>query len=311
MTRSLTTLMTGLIDYAGLFPPAKLDMGPAANNYAKYLVSAEASMLGRFICPTTRLTELTEAAAILMPGTHATSGYREHADLLEPWRISAIIDGPIGDCLDVIDAFNEHHSHEDSGRAVIDAIELKTSSAHFIDDSLEAIPEDIYPCFEFPIHEDCRGFIAALAGGSAAAKVRCGGVAPDLFPKPEDLATFISACSLCDVPFKATAGLHHPVRAEYDLTYDDKPPRGVMFGFLNVFMAAALARDNQFDADGLVDVLTETDASVFAFTDDAASWRDHSVPVVSLAKTRESFALSFGSCSFEEPLADLKGLGLL
>ncbi len=36
MSQAIHTLMTGLIDYAGLFPPAGLPMREAVGNYAKY-----------------------------------------------------------------------------------------------------------------------------------------------------------------------------------------------------------------------------------------------------------------------------------
>src|SRR5690606_39960795 len=120
---------------------------------------------------------------------------------------------------------------------------------------------------------DPRGFIAALSGSPAAAKIRCGGVTPDAFPSSADIARFLSACHAGDVPFKATAGLHHPIRAEYRLTYEDNPPRGVMHDFLNLFLGAALLRTDQIDAAGLERVLNDTDAKNFVFTSDHASWQ--------------------------------------
>src|SRR5689334_1162740 len=95
MLQSVRTLMAGLIDYAGLFPPAKLSMQAAAEAYARARMGEHAWVLGRFICPASRLAELSKVAAVMMPGTHATSGYREHADVLEPWRVSVLVDGPL------------------------------------------------------------------------------------------------------------------------------------------------------------------------------------------------------------------------
>ena len=65
--------MRGLVDYAGLFPPAALAMAEAARRYAAYLGSPEAWMLGRFVVPVERLDELADAA---MPytATGATRG---------------------------------------------------------------------------------------------------------------------------------------------------------------------------------------------------------------------------------------------
>ena len=85
--------------------------------------------------------------------------------------------------------------------------------------------------------------LAVLSAAGARAKVRTGGVTEGAFPASHALARFIQSCADAGVPFKATAGLHHPLRGEYRLTYEPGSPHGMMFGFLNVFLAAAFARD--------------------------------------------------------------------
>jgi hypothetical protein len=315
MTKAVETLMDGLIDYAGLFPPSKLAMGPAVENFARHVRSEHAGFLSRFICPVTKLMDLTEHGAMLMPGTFATSGYREMADDLPGWSVSAIIDADLDECLGVIDEFNEHHRHEEHGLARVDAVEMRVGAPGDIDAALDLIPDDITPSFEFPkgtvIGGDPRGFVAALAGNDSLAKIRCGGVTPDLFPSCEDIARFLHACHRADVPFKATAGLHHPVRAEQNLTYEDNPPRGVMHGFFNVFLAAALVRVADIDEATTVRILEETDPGAFVLTDTDAGWRDITINLLELSRVREAFATGYGSCSFDEPVDDVKALGLL
>ena len=319
MTQSLRTLLAGLIDYAGLFPPAKLDMGKSAEAFARHLRGEHEFALGRFICPVSRLGELTKAASALMPGTFATSGYREYAESTRPWSISAILDGPLPDSfvesLDEIDAFNEHHSQEQNGLARIDTIELKVTRPDAIDEVLDELPEEVFPFFEFDMAQDCRGFVAALAGnadsGGAAAKLRCGGVKPEMIPSTEQVADALLALAAADVPFKATAGLHHPCRSVQNLTYEASPPRAVMHGFVNVFLGAALARAHRLERDAMLRVLGEEDPGAFGFTEVGASWRELSIDTASLAKVRETFALSYGSCSFDEPFEDLAKLGVL
>lgn len=308
---ALRVLCTRLIDYAGLFPPAKLGMQLAAENYARHTRSEQDWMLGAFICPVSRLEEFSEAAAMLMPGTFATSGYREMADDMPRWRISAIIDGDVGDCIEVIDGFNEHHAKEENGLAVIDAVELKAPTPAFIDETIELIPEDIRPFYEFDATRDVRGFVAALAGDSAAAKIRCGGVTADMIPTSAQIAAFIAACDAGGVPFKATAGLHHPVRSEHPLTYEQDAPRGVMHGFLNVFLGAALLRSRRIDRETLVALVEDTEPASFSFDDRVARWRDAELEISALNTARESFCVGYGSCSFDEPVADLRRLGLL
>ena len=57
MNHSLRDLLSGLIDYAGLFPPAALDMPAAAREYAEYRESEYRWALGRFVIPVARLDE--------------------------------------------------------------------------------------------------------------------------------------------------------------------------------------------------------------------------------------------------------------
>lgn len=316
MLDSVRTLMTGLIDYAGLFPPSKLPMSEATENYAKYLRGEHADFLARFIIPVPRLKEFTEKASVLLPGTHATSGYPEHADDIDPWQLSAIIVGDLQENLDAIYAFNEHHDHEANGLAMVDAIEMKIETVDDIDEALAHIPEAIDVAFEIPptaiMGGDPRGFIAALSGGDAIAKIRCGGVESSMIPSSADIARFILACKAAGVAFKCTAGLHHPIRAEQNLTYEDNAPRGVMHGFVNVFFASAFVRSTKNpEEDTVIAILDETDPKAFAFSNDGIRWREYTVSTSHLAHARESFATSYGSCSFDEPRDDMKALGLL
>jgi hypothetical protein len=315
MTESMGVLLAGLIDYAGLFPPAKLDMSRAASGYARHLMGPNARALGRFICPVSRLDALSRDGAVAMPGTYATSGYQEMLDVAEAWSVSALLDTPLPAALDAIDAFNERHQHPQHGRARIDAVEMKVAAPGEVDDALDEIPEDLSVAFEFPrdavIGGDVRGYVAALSGTGAAAKLRTGGVTPDLFPSVPDVARFFAACDRADVAFKATAGLHHPVRADHALTYEPGSPRAVMHGFLNVFVGAALLRARAVDQAALERVLGETDAAAFAFNDQGVSWRDRSIDLTQLARAREGFCLSYGSCSFDEPFDDLRALRLV
>ncbi|MFL5342758.1 MAG: hypothetical protein ACJ8F7_21710 [Gemmataceae bacterium] len=139
------------------------------------------------------------------------------------------------------------------------------------------------------------------------AKLRTGGVKPDAIPPVEAVAAFIRACAQRRLPFKATAGLHHPVRAMHPLTYEPDAPRAVMHGFLNVFVAAAFAWHGQ---PAIEPVLADFDPTAFRF-DGRAHWRDWSLDAVQVREARTEFAHAFGSCSFEEPVRDLEALGLL
>jgi len=134
-----------------------------------------------------------------------------------------------------------------------------------------------------------NALIPELARRGLRAKIRTGG---DAVPSIEHVAEFIRACNSAGVAFKATAGLHHPIR------------NGAVHGFVNVFLAAAMIEHAE-------EILREEDGSAFSFSDEGASWHGHAISTEQLANVRKNFALSFGSCSFEEPIDDLKALGWL
>ena len=149
-----------------------------------------------------------------------------------------------------------------------------------------------------------------MQSAGARAKIRTGGITPEAFPRAAEIAKFLLTCAEHNVPFKATAGLHHPLRCHRPLTYSPDGPSGWMFGFLNVFLAAALARQG-LSQDLLEQLLLEESPRALQLSDAQITWAGHTLNVEEIAAARREFAISFGSCSFEEPVADLKSLGLL
>jgi hypothetical protein len=83
-----------------------------------------------------------------------------------------------------------------------------------------------------------------------------------------------------------------------------------MFGFLNVFGAAAFAQ-NRMNERLLGELVEEGDTSALQFTEDTLAWRGHALTAKQIASARASLGLSFGSCSFEEPVDGLRAAGLL
>jgi hypothetical protein len=141
---------------------------------------------------------------------------------------------------------------------------------------------------ERPRGDDLSRRIGELADAGFRAKVRCGGAA---IPAVAELAELVRRCRERAVPFKATAGLHHPIR------------RGEEHGFLNV-LAAAVFGDEEA-------ALADEDAGAFALTGEAFSWRGRSAGAAEVASARESLFVRLGSCSAQEPVDDLEALGLL
>lgn len=309
---SVVNLLGGVVDYAGLFPPAKLDMRPTCENYANYVISDHEWMLGRLIVPVARLEEFENASDDLL------SKDEENGDV---WYISALVGEDLDGDIECIFEFNERHAPSEqggegakNGLAVIDAIETKADTTERVDDILEALPEEIEAFIEIPWDTDPRGLVASIGGdvsSGAGAKIRTGHVNPELIPPIEHLARFIDTCAQAGVAFKATAGLHHAIRGEYKLTYEPDSDRAMMHGYLNVFIASALAHGKRISRAEIEAVLAETDASKFTFNDDTIGWRDHTITSDQIVAARERFAGSFGSCSFDEPTGELDELGLM
>ena len=299
---AIRNLVSDIVDYAGLFPPAKLPIDQVAQNYEEYLGSNFNWMLARLIIPASRLVELEQLSSFVDSGHH--------------WRISSLVpsvdaaDQAFEVAMNSIDDFNARH--EDTGRALVDTIEIKAGTLELIEATIKKIPKHINAFLEVPHDQDPDPLIAAVAKGDSNifAKIRTGGVTDDLIPPAEQVARFVARCVEHDVGFKATAGLHHPICGNYRLTYEPNPDFGDMFGFLNVFVAAAFAFDG-LDENGLVQILRETNVTAFKITDDAITWNDHSVSGKKIADIRKQKTISFGSCSFTEPTQELSQLGLI
>lgn len=292
-SRSLHTLLHTLIDYAGLFPPAKLSMEAALALYAKYHETAHAWMLGRFVVPVASLEELLRSMQLVgSPYDRA-------------WHLSALVgEDAAGDVAAVL-AFNQA-KHQ----ASVDALEVKAGSADQIRDLARVVPPAMKTYVEIPIEDDPRSLIEALAAARLRAKVRTGGVVPEAIPAVDQVARFLRACYTAGVPFKATAGLHHPVRAEYALTYDPESPRATMHGFLNVFLASVFHYNGLTHRD-TIDLLEAQALDDVVMDDEKIAWREYVVTVAEISTIRRRQAVAFGSCSFTDPVDDLVKLGLL
>jgi hypothetical protein len=299
---SVRALMHQIVDYAGLFPPASLDMPKTVTNFGRYYAGPDQWALGRLVIPVNRLGEFERYAETVLPTS-------KRDDTENPWRLT-VLSTAAGDDdfeadLNIIDNFNERHNDSQSGRVIIDAIELKAVSANSIEEALEMMPDTLFPWFEVPVSGEYRGMLAALSEMESGAKIRTGGVTAEAHPAPLDVARFIVNCAAADVPFKATAGLHHPFRHH-------APEVGCLqFGFVNMFIGAALAFHGQVEQEELEMLLCDEHPGNFEFHQTQVAWKGRSIGIGALREARERFVRSFGSCSFEEPLADLRAIHLL
>ena len=288
---ALRTLVAGVVDYAGLFPPASLDMPTAVRNFADYRASADAWMLGRFVVPVARLGEWTSAMhALPAEGSRAWSGA----------RLCALLTGEYAQEADTISAFNAAGAFG----VCIDVAEGRTATPDAVLAMAAAMPDDVMLYCEVSHRDDPMPLLQAVRSAGVRAKIRTGGVTPDAFPPPEEIVRFLRRCMEVGVTAKATAGLHHPLRGEYRLTYAPDAVRGVMYGYLNVFLAAAAMRAGAPD-DVATEMLTLTDASAIAISAASLSVCGFEITDAVLAATRTDALVAFGSCSFREPVDEL------
>lgn len=279
-----TALLAGRIDYAGLFPPSALPMAEAVANYATYRRSADAWALGRFVVPAVRLAE--SLAAI-----EATDGPQA------AWQLSLTLGAdPVAD----LAAADAHQADAARLDMTLDCFEARVDGPAAVERLARAVgPRRWYG--EVPLGAERDAVLDALAGAGARAKIRMGGVTPEAFPDPGLVAAFLVAVSARRIPFKATAGLHHPVRGRFRLTYEPGGPSGIMYGYLNLMVATVLAGQGA-ELDLVRAALEAEPPRAFRIVADQVVWGDRRIDVAQLSDRFDGF----GSCSFREPVDELE-----
>lgn len=313
MFDSVRLLMERLIDYSGLFPPARLSMDEAIHHYRRYSRDPDSWMLGRFIVPAARLEELVP--------------YRALFTVERALQLSVIGAGSgdgrecltqLARCLTQIRAFERRFG----AAAAVASIELPLPQAAIGAELLEAIANDtaahgLRAYCEMTYVRDAgwaHNLISALDRVAACnadreaklgVKLRTGGVAADAFPTPDQAAFVLAACRDREIALKFTAGLHHPVRMF-------RPEANAkMHGFLNVFAAGMLARAHALDLPGIAEILADEDPEHFRFSAEGLRWKQLFVSSAEMGEYRASALIAYGSCSFDEPRDELRALGLL
>lgn len=279
------SVMDGVIDYAGLFPPAALSMSAALDEYAAASHGADAHMLGRFVLTASHLPAFADAVA-------------SRTDLPSPMPLSVIVRDQSGDDREAV---TRHDALPLAARAPIASIEARPASPEGIAWLAQAfgVGRDLY--IELDLSAELAPWLDAIVRHGLRAKIRTGGLTPDAFPAPEALLHALDALVTRRIPFKATAGLHHAVRGVYPLTYAPESAQAVMYGYLNVMLATAALRDGRPHAEAL-DLLRRHDGPVLG--DAGATWGARPLGVAVIAATRRDHFTSFGSCSFREPAGE-------
>ncbi len=300
---SLRVLLEHTIDYAGLFPPASLELEPALKNHAHYVRSNDAWMLNAFVLPVAKFG----AARQFLP----------HFDPQHPLHVSVL--GPKTDNATAFwEALDETEAAARSFAAHnVDLISINQLEMYLPADADLALLSDArsmigsLPAFWEAPAERAEKVIALLAEHNSSAdaptfgyKLRTGGVTADAFPTSMQIAKALVIPATHQVPIKFTAGLHHPLRQFRDEV------KTKMHGFLNVIGAAAMAAEHKWNEQQTATMLDDEDPKSFSFDDEFFAWREWKIDIKRLMGRRR-FVTSFGSCSFDEPREDLRALNLL
>jgi len=301
---SLYHFLDKLIDYAGLFPPAKLEIEPSLKNYAEYIKSTDKWMMSQFIIPVSRLDEIP---------TGLMKKYSENF----PLRLS-LISGDICNDIATVNKFIKMNNNSTIftgyesrisdlamfSQNLLDVQKLGQDQNLNFESFYEVSPNDSWINQMNEVVSIISAFNARYEAG-VGFKLRCGGVEANMFPPADNIAQAILACRDASVSMKFTAGLHHPVR-HYSESVKTK-----MYGFFNIFIGGMIADKFNLEADALTTILLDENPENFTFDDNGLHWKTYSISSLEIQNYRQEAFISFGSCSFNEPREDLQQLGLL
>ena len=275
----VSPLLSGLCDDAALFPPGNAPLAEAVPAHAAYLKADYDALVGPFVFPAPRLSELAEYVSADSPVTLSLTVPAGPADTAAALSNALAIPGVRVAAVEV---------------GIPDGLEADAAFAELA--RVHAAHPDIAIFVEVP--RGCRraDYLTALETAGYSAKFRTGGIVAEAYPNEDELADALISVVRANIPFKATAGLHHGVRnTDLETGFEQH-------GFLNIMVAVDAARRGA-DRSEVVAALAQRDGESIAraladLTEDEAG------------EVRRRF-LSFGTCSISDPLTELEGLGLI
>ncbi|WP_276320572.1 hypothetical protein [Amycolatopsis suaedae] len=276
--RGIPPLFARLVDDSALFPPGDASMPDALRSHLETRAGEHAGVLGLFLCQASRLPELITELIKIRPKT--------------PLPLSLIIDtglGGVPKAISIVESRNELlalRMVEMPAPSDVDEVWLERVS--------EFVPEDVVRVVEPRRGVGWLDGVRNVIEHGSWPKIRCGGLSSENFPSIDEVADFLAVVSnVQGASFKATNSLHRAVR-------HTDPESGVEHhGFLNLLVAAARCLSGK----DVRDALASTDGAALA-----REARELSEPA---AKAVRSLFASYASATFDEPIGDLRELGLL
>ncbi|MCI5065009.1 hypothetical protein MRY87_04725 [bacterium] len=318
---------SSLIDYAGLFPPSQLPASTAFQNYRVYQRGEDSWTLRSYVTTLEKLREIPRADL-------------EPLSPENPLVLSLVSRDPASDLERLWAGYENFFTKGSFHLSAVEAVvppescagstplrewiaQVKRAGERFdCPPTLWAeLPRERYTdqaetsfsraaiIEEFAINARHTDALVGMRLGGL--KIRCGGMPSELvpygIPSPTWLAETLQRCGEHALPVKLTAGLHRPLSAF------PPPEQGIEphFGYLNVFLTALLARRGSISTAQLTTALQSPATPTLSEGNQSLSWAGYLISCKELQTMRHEIALSFGSCSFTEPLVEGRKLGLV
>jgi len=316
MRASLGALLTEILDYTGMFPPADLPVEDAVQNYLDYRSRPEGFILGRFVCPAEELSDLTRRCGNLLSGGPpcrlAVVG-REDPLSPELVRDVRLLDefARYGHANTTLEAFETRLSGQtlDEWEAD-DVVEgLNVLATTLVERHFGALRVFLEPPAVGEPKTVTRRTIEILGrhnvGRGEPAPTRIGlklPISDSQTPSAlsaEDLASAMIACRDASVPLKLAGELHHALPAANE------------YGVLNVLAAGVIAASCEVAESELAALLRTDDPGAFTFDEEGLAWGRLRASISEIETARRELMVCVATGRFEELVADLKALRLL
>jgi hypothetical protein len=305
-------LFSRLFDYAGLLPPASLDIDTALEQYARHRASVHGWMLGRFLVPTSLLDACSAAATRHLPtGEGARS-----------WRFSALAGHDLQADAAQVSTFNGRHADAACGAALVDTVELKVLGPEDVRAARVWASRGFDVYCEVPLGPDMERVLDAVARAGLHATLRAGGVDGVAQPTFDEVAAFLCGCVARGVVAKATAGPHPVVTGTSARAGGHDAPEAPALGYLNLILAAGIAEGAGRAAAQSADVAS-TVAHLLSLRSSprwvghaAIEWQGEHGPIIEgpldhFAVAGRALIRSIGTHTFEAPVEDARRIGLV
>jgi hypothetical protein len=281
-------LFDGWIDDAAMFPPGDAAVGEAVGAHLRYRHSWFASLIGPLLVSDLKFAEVGRTLHQVRTGSGSEGTL--------PLAVAVVNTGGAGGLLSLVGREIQGVQVVAVESALRDLNDLAGNADRVV--SAAAQLDDAVRVFvEIPYAPGWEKAVAVVEAAGYYGKLRTGGLEPIDTPPCEQLAHQLSVLIEADLPFKATAGLHHAVALP-----GSDPGRPRQHGFLNLLVAV----------ESLVDGGSETEAANLlgengrqSVLDHVGAWDD-----TQASRIRRRFR-SFGCCGVLDPINDLVALGLI